>query len=578
MSISKDRIWMKYYPEESAKLEQPKKTAYAYLKESNAERLDHIALRYYGTEITYRTLFADIEQCAAAFAALGVQPGEVVSVLAVAVPECIAAMYALNKLGATANTMDPRQDKDSISRMTRESGSRFLVVMDVAFAKIEPVLSKMAQKKLVEISASRSLPALKKWVMQMKTRVHIPYGKNILTWDKFLTLGAGCTVGDAPYVGDRAFTLAHTGGTTGTPKAVMLTNDSVNAAAFNFLHCGLDAKPKDTFLGIIPVFTSYGVVCGMHMPLVMGFTLIPIPKFDPHKFGHLIRQFKPNHMISTPAFYEMMMQSPAVKNMDLSFIITMGSGGDTMNEGLEEKLHAFMKAHHIKYPLAQGYGMSEASAAVSFCVNSIYKKGSVGIPSLCTTVSIFDPDTGRELDYDQVGEVCMTGMTTMKGYYHQEEETAHILRRHEDGKIWIHSGDLGYMDRDGFLYIIGRSKRMITRFDGHKVYPYHLESMVCAMPQVRNCCVVGVKDQSHGQGDEPLVLVELAEGAESSATCRTIYEECQRRAEERGRPVAVLTMETIPLTGAGKNDFCRLSRQFHEYDYANWDPAVVGKL
>lgn len=569
---------MKYYPGEADLPLLPQMTAYDLMRSANAGRPDDLAICYYGTKITYRTLFANIDQCAAAFAAQGVKQGDIVSFLTVAVPECMTAIYALNKIGATANTMDPRLDTESICRMTKESGSRIMLILDAAFPKFEAVLPQMEQDRIIVLETARSLPPLKKLAMRLKLKLHIPYGDRVLKWDAFLRCGAGIGVKAAPYVGDAVFSISYTGGTTGIPKGVMLTNDSVNAAAYNFSHYGIDAKPGDTFLGIIPIFTSYGIVCGMHMPMVMGATVIPIPKFDPAKFGDLIRKFKPNHMISTPAFYEMLMKSPAVQKLDLSFITTMGSGGDTMNAGLEKKLHAFMQEHHIKYPLAQGYGMSEASAAVSFCAGNTYKRGSVGIPSLCTTVSIFDPDTGKEVDYGEVGEVCITGMTLMKGYFQRPEETANILRQHGDGKTWIHSGDLGYMDADGFLYIIGRLKRMITRFDGHKVYPHILESMIGAMPEVKNCCVIGVKDLDHGQGDQPLVVVELDEQTEIEKTCRRIYAECQRRAEERGRPVAVLAVKTMPLTGSGKNDFTLLSNRLHEYNYADWNPAVMAVL
>ena len=178
----------------------------------------------------------------------------------------------------------------------------------------------------------------------------------------------------------------------------MITNDSMNAVAENFRNWGLKCDVGDRFLGIIPIFSSYGLVCGMHMPLCMGFELVTVPKFDPLEFGSLVKKYRPNHMISTPAFYEMLMDSKEMENMDLSFLITLGSGGDTMNEGLEEKLSRFMEEHNIRYPLAQGYGMSELSAAATFCANDINKPGSVGIPSPSTVVGIFDPDTQEELD------------------------------------------------------------------------------------------------------------------------------------------------------------------------------------
>jgi len=217
--------------------------------------------------------------------------------------------------------------------------------------------------------------------------------------------------------------------------------------------------------------------------------------------------------------------------------------------------------------------MSELSAAATFCVNDIYKSSSVGIPSVTTTVSIFDPDTGEELTYGEVGEICVTGPSMMKGYYKRSKETAHVMRLHEDGQVWIHSGDLGYMDEDGFLFIIGRVKRMITRFDGHKVFPVNMESIVSQHPMVHNCVVIGVDDREHSQGQYPMVIVELDPSVEARATvCGAIFIDCTLRMEERGRPVAVVAVDNIPLTGSMKNDYRAMEEKYSKYDYTQWDP------
>jgi long-chain acyl-CoA synthetase len=182
-------------------------------------------------------------------------------------------------------------------------------------------------------------------------------------------------------------------------------------------------------------------------------------------------------------------------------------------------------------------------------------------------VSVFHPETGEEMNIGEEGEICATGPSMMKGYFNRPEETENVMRLHEDGNVWIHSGDIGYMDEDGFLYIIGRVKRMITRFDGHKVFPVNIESMVSERQDVRNCCVIGVNDREHSQGQYPMVLVELAAGTDREAACREIFEDCQTRLEERGRPVAVVAIDQIPLTGAGKNDYRTLGKEYKTFDY-----------
>lgn len=232
-----------------------------------------------------------------------------------------------------------------------------------------------------------------------------------------------------------------------------------------------------------------------------------------------------------------------------------------------------MESHGIRYPLAQGYGMSEVSAAATFCVNDRYKKGSVGIPSITTTIGVFDPETGEELGYNTAGEVCIKGPSVMKGYYNDEDETNYVLRRHDDGDLWVHSGDIGYIDEDGFVFIQGRVKRMITRFDGHKVFPITIESFIAEHELVHSCSVIAVDDRERMQGQYPMAVIELNPGVDLSkedVICREIYELCQVHLEERGRPVAVVCVDEMPLTGMGKNDYRALEKEYKYFDYEVW--------
>ena len=574
-SISEEKIWSRYYPEAAKYEKPPKMKILDYLKFNNKNKMHLTALNYYGTKITYKKLIENIEEAANAFHNLGVKEGDMVSFVAVAVPECIYAVYALNKLGASCNMIDPRMDVESIKRMVIESDSRFLVSLDISYPKVYKVKEDIEQEKTIIIPFARSLPFIKRVVANSSVsnlKTYLDYDNNLIKWDTFIANGIGTVAPEAPYVGDRLVSIAYTGGTTGFPKGVMLTNDSINAVAYSFKYAGLVQGKKDRFLGIIPVFSTYGFVCGMHMPLCLSLELIPIPRFIPTEFGKLIKMFKPHHMISTPAFVELLMNSKEIRKMDLSFITTLGSGGDTMNEGLEDKLNTWMKQHNIKYPLAQGYGMSELSAAATFSVNELFKSGSVGIPSIGITVSIFDPETGEEKGYNEEGEICVTGASMMKGYFKRKEETENVMRKHADGLTWIHSGDIGYIDEDGFLFVKGRIKRMIIRFDGHKVFPVNIESVIVQEETVKNCCVVGVNDRARSQGQYPMAIVELKEDVENKEeVCKQIFDKCNEVLEERGRPICVVPIDQIPLTGQGKNDYKTLEKKFKKFDYTVYE-------
>lgn len=574
-TVSSEKVWMKYYSEEARNLEFPRMKVYSFLKDVNKNRLHETAIYYYGTKITVKRLIERIDECADAFAAIGVKNGDVVSLLSASTPESIIALYALNKIGATMNAIDPRMDVKSISRMICSSKSETLIAIDIAYPKVAKILSEIKQKHIIVQSAGTSLPFFKKMALKIASRNPIPYGKcGIISWDTFIEGAKNGVAHEAEYVGDATVAITYTGGTTGFPKGVMLTNDSLNAVALNFIHAGIIHMPDDRFLGIMPIFSSYGLVCGIHMPLTIGVELALIPRFYPLKMGEYVKKFKPEHMIATPAFYEILIDSEEMKNFDLSFMLTMGSGGDSMNAGLEAKMEAFMASHGIRYPLAQGYGMSEVSAAATFCVNDRYKKGSVGIPCITTTIGIFDPETGEELGYNTPGEVCITGKSMMKGYFNNKEETDHVMRRHADGEIWIHSGDIGTIDEDGFVFIQGRVKRMITRFDGHKVFPVTIESFIAEHELVHSCSVIAVDDRERMQGQYPMAVVELVAGVDDSRRdeiCREIYNKCQEQLEERGRPVAVVCVDEVPLTAMGKNDYRKLEKEYKYFDYLAWE-------
>lgn len=574
--ISEEKIWMKQFPEEERDLKMPRMKIYSYLKDVNKNRLDTTALHYYGKNITYGQLIRRIDEVANAYSAIGVRAGDTVSLLSASTPESIMTVYALNKIGAITNAIDPRQNTEFIEKMIKDSGSKILVVINIAWPKVKKIKESIRQDYIIVQSASTSLPFFKKIAMDLAVRPKIEYGGGVMTWNNFMKNADRGTAIEVDYKGDGVVAIAYTGGTTGFPKGVMLTNDSINSVAFSFKHCGIVYEKGERFLGIMPIFSSYGLVCGIHMPLTMEIELALIPKFNPVELAKHIKKYRPNHLISTPAFYEMMMQDPILKGMDLSFLKTLGSGGDTMNEGLEAKLGEFIKEHNMRYPLCQGYGMSELSAAASFCVNDRYKAGSVGVPCLTTTVSVFDPETGEELDYNQQGEICMTGPSMMKGYFNNPEETAHVMRLHDDGKVWIHSGDIGYIDEDGFIFIKGRVKRMITRPDGHKVFPVVIESAINALPSVINCVVIGVNNRDGIQGQWPMAIVQLAEEVDDAAKeCRKIFKLCDATLEERGKPVGVIPIDEIPLTGMGKNDYRALEKKYRTFDYKSLQDGTL---
>lgn len=567
---SEERVWMKYLPKESLEAEIPYMTIYEYIKRSCERCMDGNALYYYGTRVTYSDLLRNIDRVAEAFYGMGIRKGDYVSFLSPTTPEAIYSLYALNKIGAIGNFVDPRMDVQRILDAVQGVNSRLLVTIDLAFPKVQSIMSQLNAERIIVSSANTSLPLVAKAYrsITVKNKPNIPFSARVLSWKSFLSRASGI-VKQVPYEDGSVAAITYTGGTTGTPKGVMLTNDGLNTMAESFVLAGVDCQPGDRFLEIMPIFAAYGVGCGIHMPLAMNFEDVVIPKFTPDELGGLIKKYKPNHMMGVPAFYEKIMHSKDLWDCDLSFLRTTGCGGDTMNPGLEARFNKFMKEHNGKYCISQGYGMSEMSGAATCCYSEIYKDDSSGIPLLCNTVGIFDPETGEELDYYHEGEICMTGRGMMKGYFNMPEETNYIIRRHDDGKLWIHSGDIGYLDDDGFVYIKGRIKQIIIKFDGHKVFPVQVEGIIARHKAVGACAVVGIPDPDHGQGQVPLGIVELKSTlvgeADKEAIRTEILQMCNELCEERGKPADIIFIDQMLHTALNKHDYRRLTAQYQNH-------------
>lgn len=561
--------WLKYLPKESLNAEIPYQTIYAFLKDLTKGRESSKALYYYGTAINCGQLVEKIDAVAAAFYGMGVRPGDMVSFLMPTTPESIYSLYAISKIGAVPNFIDPRMDTGRILDAAEGVSSKLLVTIDLAWPKVAKIMPQLTVEKIIVSSPNTTLHPVLRVLRQLTSKTpKIPYSDKVLRWKEFLACGKGVSVPEAPYEEDSVAAVTYTGGTTGTPKGVMITNDGLNSMAKSFALSGVDHVEGERFLEIMPIFASYGVGCGIHMPLAMKQEVVVIPQFTPDKLGDLIRKYRPSHMMGVPTFYEQIMHSKAMWDFDLSFFKTAGCGGDTMNPGLEERFNKFLKEHGAKYNLSQGYGLSEMSGAATCCFSNVYKDDSSGIPLICNTVGIFDPETGEELGFNEQGEICLTGRGIMLGYHNNPEETATIMFRHADGKNWIHSGDIGYLDEDGFLFIKGRIKRIIIRFDGHKIFPVSIEGVVNRHKAVATCAVIAIQDPDHAQGEVPLIVAELKAGlpddTDKAAIRREILEMCDEL-EERGKPADLVFIDEMLHTALGKYDYRKLTEMYKDH-------------
>lgn len=566
---SQAKPWLKYYDQKFIDQTLPALSAFEYVCQRSKNHLNDTALEYYGRKFTYADLIVNVKKTAAALRGAGVKKGDIITVVSIMTPEIIALFYAADMMGATLNLVDPRYSVEGIREYIEEVDSHLLVCLNVVYERCRQAAKRTNVEKVIVLSPADSLPPLMAVGYKLTTPDKNKYASNVIRWKQFIKGGEGQSTAAEPYDPDHACVVVHTGGTTGSPKGVMLTDDCFNGIALQF-----QAYPKlfhrgQKLMNVMPPFIAYGFACGIHLPLVLGFTVVIIPNLDPAKLGSLVLKHKPEHMFGVPTHYQQLASDPKLRDKDLSFIINYAAGGDSLSRGAEQTVNDFLAAHGARYPIAKGYGMTEVSSAATVAAGLDNKPGSVGIPMVNTVVAAFEPGTDQELPIGQRGELCISGPCLMKGYYNKPEETAILLRRHPDGRVWAHTGDMGYLDEDGFVYLDSRIKRMIIRHDGFKVFPSMIENVVSRHPAVHQCSVVGCADKDHVQGRLPFVYIVLKADttAKKKQLIRELERMCAEELPEYVQPVAYKFIPSMPMTPVGKVDYRQLEADISPRDY-----------
>lgn len=566
---SQAKPWLKYYDQKFIDQTLPALSAFEYVCQRSKNHLNDTALEYYGRKFTYADLIVNVKKTAAALRGAGVKKGDIITVVSIMTPEIIALFYAADMMGATLNLVDPRYSVEGIREYIEEVDSHLLVCLNVVYERCRQAAKRTNVEKVIVLSPADSLPPVMAVGYKLTTPDKNKYASNVIRWKQFIKGGEGQSTAAEPYDPDHACVVVHTGGTTGSPKGVMLTDDCFNGIALQF-----QAYPKlfhrgQKLMNVMPPFIAYGFACGIHLPLVLGFTVIIIPNLDPAKLGSLVLKHKPEHMFGVPTHYQQLASDPKLRDKDLSFIINYAAGGDSLSRGAEQTVNDFLAAHGARYPIAKGYGMTEVSSAATVAAGLDNKPGSVGIPMVNTVVAAFEPGTDQELPIGQRGELCISGPCLMKGYYNKPEETAILLRRHPDGRVWAHTGDMGYLDEDGFVYLDSRIKRMIIRHDGFKVFPSMIENVVSRHPAVHQCSVVGCADKDHTQGRLPFVYIVLKSDttAKKKQVIRELERMCAEELSEYVQPVAYKFISSMPMTPVGKVDYRQLEADISPRDY-----------
>ena len=492
--ITKREPWYKYYGNNN-KINYPDLTIYELVEKTANTYPSYYAYEYYGKKVTYKEFISKIKKTASALVNMGVKEGDVVTICMPNTPVAIITFYAVNMIGGVVSMIHPLSSKNEIELYLKESNSKYLLTIDLVYDKVVEIINDTNVEKIIVSSASDDMSNLKHalyWFFSGRKN-KIEKNEKAIFYSELLKLG----INDKDFMPvkksmDEDAIILYSGGTSGCPKGIVLSNLNFNALAMQ-LQLAITselAKPGGTNLAILPIFHGFGLGVSIHTALYIGIKVVLIPDFSPRKFGNLLKKYNPNFLIGVPTLYEALLKTKLGKN-DLSHLTCAVSGGDVMPYDFKKEIDKYLKEHGAKTELRCGYGLTESTGACILNPKNAYRPNSIGVPLPDMDVKIVKIGTTKEADYMEDGEICVSGPTVMKCYLNNPDETNKTKVKHSDGKIWLHTGDIGCMDKDGFIYYKQRLKRMIVS-SGYNIYPSYIESIINNHKYVDNSVVIGI--------------------------------------------------------------------------------------
>ena len=553
--------WLKYYDDIPHTLTYPEGSMYEAIKYAadthlNGNCYKNSAYEFQGKKTTYPEFFRDVDKTAKAFKAIGIDEGDKVTICMPNAPQGINAFYALNRISAVPAMIHPLSAAGEITFYVSHSKSKAILVLDMFYEKVLEALENVDYPVKVIVARIQDVlpfPLNMLYPLTVKDKpAPLPKdNENVMSWNDFIANGKKVKElpDKFPAKNDTAVIL-FSGGTTGTSKGIELTNLNMNALGYE-VAAGAGFSMKDLrMFSVMPLFHGFGLGVGIHTALCQGATCILIPQFTIKTYARDVKKYKPNVIVGVPTLYEALLRSDGFDGVDLSFLRGVFCGGDSLSVELKKKVDTFLNDHNSKVQIREGYGTTECVTASCLTPHDFFREGSIGIPFPDIYYQIVDPKTDTELPYGEEGEICILGPSVMKGYLENAEETAATLRYHSDGNRWLHTGDLGTMDEDGFIYYKQRMKRLIV-VSGFNVYPSQVENTIDAHPDVLLSCAIGIPDPYKMHKVKAFVV--LRPGVEPTDEIKEeILEHCRKNISKYAMPRELEFRTELPKTLVGK--------------------------
>lgn len=547
---NKEKPWLKYYGNVPESLNYFNGSMYDYLKDTASKNEKRSAYSFYGNEVTFKSFMKKIDKVASALKEFNIVENECVTICMPNTPESFALIYAINKIGAICNIIHPLSSTSDIERALKETNSSIIFCSDVAMPKARHI----KVKHFIMVPTSESLGKFLKTLYNIKSSLNMKLEEGMLTWHEFLNYG----VGEDTYVKrdpNSPAAIIYSGGTTGKPKGIIISNANFNAMALQTASVCKYISPGHSVLSALPIFHVFGLALCTHTCLVAGMKCIIVPQLNTKKINKELKKYKPSVYPAVPSLLKMSMNDSDPGSNAFKDIKVVVVGGDYLSPQVKSEYEEYLKAHGSSAVVKVGYGLSEACG---FCcctaqvdekhVNN--HKGTLGIPNPDMIVKIFEPDSDVEKSVGDVGEICITGPTLMMGYINEDEETKKTLVIHNDGRTWLHTGDLGYMDKDGFIFYTSRLKRMIIT-NGYNVYPIELEDIINKCKYVDTCTVVGIPHKIKSQ--TPKAVIVLKSNVQDTLEVREeIRRYCYKNIAKYAVPTEYEFRTSLPKTAVGK--------------------------
>lgn len=515
-------------------------TMYETIKNANQENLDFEAIGYMGKSVTYAELLSKTDRLAIAFATQGVKQGKVVSVCLPNVPEVAEILLALSKIGAASQWIDLRSTDKQLVKYINEQNSKIFIGLDIFMQGVNDVIKETNLEKVIVITSNK--PA----------NLSIYNNDIIIAYDDFVKLADNKkSLASVSYDSERASIIIQSSGTTGLTKSIVHTDYTINSSIKCFNYFDYPFYVGNVLLVVAPPWVSYGLINSLYLSLAFGMKAELVLALAEDNVFSNIGKF--DISFAVPLHYRYLAANIEIidKNV-LARVKCMVAGGDKIDKNELDILERI-----IGKPILNGYGCNEVLGAAVMSPLSGNKNGAVGLPLYGNSVKIFDMDTQIELPTGMNGEICINTETAFKEYVNNPTATANIKRRHSDGRIWIHTGDLGYVDAEGYVYVVGRIQRAIIRA-GFKIFPGTIESVILSKSFISECVVVGVNDKQ--EGHVPMAHIVLNEGCEDNIQEieKQLMELCKNELKDYERPKYFNFLARLPYTSNNKYDFRKL--------------------